>query len=588
MRLADYIIETLAEIGINEAFLITGRGALFLTDAVAKSKHIEAVCHHNEQAASYAAGACAQLNNKHSLCLVSTGCASTNSVTGVLNAYQDGLPVVYLSGQNILAETTGYTGLGIRTYGQQEANIVEIVTPITKYAVMITRAEDIRYHLEKALYLANSGIKGPVWLDVPLDLQSAQINPEELKKFEAEEPISKSTKDVDFIKKSLSSAERPVILIGSGIRSAGVEKELKTFAERNEIPVAYTGSSPDIYPLSNYLSVGSVGSMGSMRSGAFAVQNCDLLLVLGNRLNSMISGPDFCNFARSAKKIVVDIDPIEHSKVGLDFDKVVECDLKNIFTILGEDKLTPALSDWVAQCLHWKKVFSREEYFSSEENIDLYDLTTALSRDLADDAIVVTDSGLIEVILPNNLDFGPNRRAIHPVSQGSMGFSIPGAIGVAASARQTVVIVGDGSFMMNIQELETIRANSIPVKIIVVNNNIYSIIRRRQKELFRRRTIGTDNSNGVTVPDFSKVADTFGMKYFKIDGLGELDKKLASILAAEGQVLCEVIGKSDQEYIEISHARNSNGKFVRRPLEDQWPFMDRELFAKEMIIETID
>ena len=302
----------------------------------------------------------------------------------------------------------------------------------------------------------------------------------------------------------------------------------------------------------------------------------------------MISGPDFCNFARSAKKIVVDIDPIEHSKAGLDFDKIVECDLKNIFTILGEDKLTPALSDWVAQCMHWKNVFSREEYFSSEKNIDLYDLTTALSRDLADDAIVVTDSGLIEVILPNNLDFGPNRRAIHPVSQGSMGFSIPGAIGVAASARQTVVIVGDGSFMMNIQELETIRANSIPVKIIVVNNNIYSIIRRRQKELFRRRTIGTDNSNGVTVPDFSKVADTFGMKYFKIDGLGELDNKLASILAAEGQVLCEVIGKSDQEYIEISHARNSNGKFVRRPLEDQWPFMDRELFAKEMIIETID
>ena len=206
--------------------------------------------------------------------------------------------------------------------------------------------------------------------------------------------------DVSFIEKSLLSAERPVILIGSGIRSAGVELELKEFAERNEIPVVYTGSSPDIYPLSNDLSMGSIGSMGSMRSGAFTVQNCDLLLVLGNRLNSIITGPDFCSFARSAKKIVVDIDPVEHSKVGIAFDKIVECDLKNIFTLLSKTKLTTDLRSWVAQCMHWKEIFAHEEYFSSKEKIDLYDLTKALSRDLAEDAIVVTDSGLIEVILP--------------------------------------------------------------------------------------------------------------------------------------------------------------------------------------------
>jgi acetolactate synthase-1/2/3 large subunit len=293
-------------------------------------------------------------------------------------------------------------------------------------------------------------------------------------------------------------------------------------------------------------------------------------------------------FAREAKLIVVDIDEQEHRKNELKVDRIVVQDLATLFGRLGTERISGDTSAWVEKCRHWKTRFAREPYFDSKDRIDLYDLTHALSIALDDDAIVITDSGLIEVILPSNLNFGARRRAIHPVSQGAMGFALPAVLGVAGEGRQVVVVVGDGSFMMNMQELETIRAQGIPVKLIVVNNNVYSIIRRRQKELFRNRTIGTDPANGVTVPDFEKVAGLFGFGYLRIDGIDGLEAGLAQLMSTEGPVLCEVMGKEDQEYVEVSHAKNGAGKFVRRPLEDQWPFLEREVFTREMIVAPID
>ncbi|VXC75901.1 thiamine pyrophosphate-binding protein [Massilia sp. 9I] len=588
MRLADYLVETVAD-HADTVYLVTGRGALFLTDAVAKSKRLRPVCTHHEQAAAYAATARAQLHNTLGVCLVSTGCASTNAVTGVLNAYQDGLPVLFISGQNVLKETTYYTGHPIRTYGQQEANIVEIVKPITKYAVTITDPRTIRQHLEQALYLANEGKKGPVWIDIPLDLQSAQIEPDELPGFDAAAaPTNAPDADIAYLREAIGAAERPVLLIGSGLRSANVLEPFADFVQANRIPVVYTPSSADCYPLSQELSVGSLGSMGCSRAGAFAVQNADCVIVLGNRLSSITTGVDFCKFAREAKLIVVDLDEAEHRKNELRVDRIVVQDLATLFGRLGSERLSGDTSAWVEKCLHWKTRFAREPYFASTERVDLYDLTHALSSTLDIDAIVITDSGLIEVILPSNLDFGARRRAIHPVSQGAMGFALPAVLGVGDQDRQVVVVVGDGSFMMNMQELETIRAHGIPVKLIVVNNNVYSIIRRRQKELFRNRTIGTDPGNGVTVPEFEKVAGLFGFGYVRIDGIDGLQAGLAQVMRMDGPVLCEIMGKEDQEYVEVSHAKNSAGKFVRRPLEDQWPFLERDVFTQEMIVEAID
>lgn len=592
MRLADYVFETLADQGADTVYLVTGRGALFLTDAVAKSKRLRPVCTHHEQSAAYAAAARAQLHNQLAVCLVSTGCASTNTVTGVLSAYQDGLPVVFISGQNVLKETTYYTGHKLRTYGQQEANIIEIVKSITKYAVTVTDPREIRQQLEQAIYLANEGKKGPVWIDIPLDLQSAQIEPEELAGYTPPGgQVQAAVSEIDYLRDALAKAQRPVLLIGSGIRSSDMLAPFAEFAETNQIPVVYTPSSADCYPLARPLSVGSLGSMGCSRAGAFAVQNADCVVVLGNRLSSITTGVDLCKFARDAKLIVVDIDQDEHTKSELKIDRLIVQDVRFLFERLGSARITADTAEaaaWVARCQHWKTVFARESHFVSDARIDLYDLMPVLSEQLAQDAIVITDSGLIEVILPSNLDFGSARRAIHPVSQGAMGFSIPAVLGVADAGRQTVVVVGDGSFMMNMQELETIRAHKIPLKLLVVNNNVYSIIRRRQQELFRNRTIGTDPGNGVTVPNFEKVAALFDFAYVRIDDPAGLQAGIAQVMQHEGAVLCEIMGKDTQEYVEVSHAKNSAGKFVRRPLEDQWPFLDREQFLAEMVVEPID
>ena len=590
MRLSDYVFERVAEAGVDSVFLVTGRGALFLTDALAKNENLKHFCMHNEQAVSYAANAYAQVKNDIGVCLVSTGCASTNAVTGVLTAWQDGLPVVFISGQNTLRETQAHTGLAIRTFGQQEADIVSIVKSITKYAVTVQDPKDIGTVIDEAFYLANSGKKGPVWIDIPLDIQSARVDPEELvrKKFDSI-TNSLTIDDLDFLTSSLETSLRPIIVLGAGVRSSKMELRFKRFAETNQIPVVYTGSSPDIYSLSNDLCVGSFGSMGCARAGSFAVQNADLILVLGNRLNSLTTGIDFCKFGREATTIVVDIDAIEHSKESIKIDRLIIADLACFFDDCGEDKLTGNTSAWIDKVKSWKLLWFNETHFTHDEKVDLYQLCKALSDGLDNNANVITDSGFAEVILPTNMDFGSSRRSVHPYSQGAMGYSIPAVVGTfAASKNQLVVVVGDGSFMMNMQELESIRHHKIPVKLIVINNNVYSIIERRQKELFRRRTIGTTPEDGVTVPDFKKVAEVFDMPYHLIDSPADLEAQIRNILSMDGPVLCEIMGRHDQEYIEVANAKTSTGKFVRRPLEDQWPFISRELLLSEMIIAPID
>ena len=590
MRLSDYVFERVTEVGVDSVFLVTGRGALFLTDALAKNEKLKHFCMHNEQAAAYAANAYAQIKNDIAVCLVSTGCGSTNAITGVLTAWQDGLPVVFISGQNTLRETQVHTGLKIRTFGQQEADIVSIVESITKYAVTVQDPKDIGRVIDEAFHLANSGKKGPVWIDIPLDIQSARVEPEELaRKHMNAFSCSAILEDLDLLRSNLKSSVRPIVILGAGVRSANAQASFKNFIEANEIPVVYTGSSPDIYSLSNDLCVGSIGSMGCSRAGSFAVQNSDLVIVIGNRLNSLTTGIDFCKFARDATIIVVDIDEIEHSKETIRIDYLIKADIADLLESIGTAKLTQNTSEWVQKVQHWKSLWSIESHFSDNEKVDLYELARALSVTLDKNSNVVTDSGFVEVILPTNMDFGDGRRSVHPYSQGAMGYAIPAVVGAfAASKNQLVVVVGDGSFMMNMQELESIRHHEIPVKIIVINNNVYSIIERRQKELFRRRTIGTSPDDGVTVPNFKKLAGVFDMKYCLIDSPVRMEDQLSEMLSNEGSVLCEIMGRLDQQYIEVANAKTSTGKFVRRPLEDQWPFISRELLLSEMLIEPID
>lgn len=591
MRVSDYIINKIYDTGADTIFSVSGRGALFLTDAVAKHGKICNVAVHHEQSAAFAAVAYAQLSGKIGACLVSTGCASTNAITGVLSAWQDNLPCIFISGQNILNETSNYTGLKIRTFGQQEADIIPIIKSITKYSAMLHKGSDIVEELDKAIYYALEGRQGPVWLDIPLDLQSANVDVElPLPKVEIEKKVySVSDNDISNLANKLLNAKRPVVLIGSGVRSASAEESLRLFIESQNIPLVYSNSAPDIYGTKNKLSIGSIGSMGASRAGNFCLQNSDLVLILGNRLSAYSTGVDFCDFARDAEKIVVDIDPIEHTKNGIKIDQLLEIDVELLLTKLNKLGFSCNVTDWVDKCLHWKNKFSVvEQNFLNSDKIDLYELTEALSKALPERCSLVTDSGFIEVIVPTNFNFGNSQRSIHPISQGAMGFALPGAIGTHFASNQPVfVVVGDGSVMMNLQELQTIIHNKIPVKIIIINNNVYGIIRRRQSELFRGRVIGVDPNNGVSCPNFEKVALAFGLKYQLIEKKESLELSLKQLVETDGPVICEIICREDQSYIEVGTVRDQNKKMVRRPLEDQTPFLDRELFLSEMIINPI-
>lgn len=594
MRLSDYVMQRLAEANVKRVFQVTGRGALFLSDALAKSKDLEATSMHHEQSCAFASIGFAEQSGGLGACLVSTGCASTNTITGLLSAWQDGVPCIFISGQNILRETSRFTGIPLRTYGQQEADIISIVSPITKFATMITTPEEIVEAMETALFEAQSGRKGPVWIDIPLDLQSAQIEPEEIlakqNKIKSAQNVVTSV-DLGRLTTEWNKAERPVILIGRGVRSSGAESQLISFIENNNIPLTFTASAPDSYGAANRLSIGSVGAMGCSRAGNFAVQNSDFVLILGSRLTTLNTGPDFCKFAREAYVAVVDIDPVEHAKETIKIDQFIESDVGVFLDSFSNQKIKPVNDKWTEKCLHWKTIFGPiEPEFCSSDFIDLYYLSEQLSAHIPRPSTIVTDSGLNEVILPSNINFGPDMLCIHPTSQGAMGFALPAAIGAQSASSGTVLaVIGDGSIMMNLQELQTIQSNGLPIKIIVVNNNVYSIIRRRQRDLFRKRTIGTDPENGVSCPEFSKVAECFGLKYIKIDKPGDLETGLDNMFSHNGPVLCEILGNIDQSYIEVGQTRSLiDRRFVRRPLEDQEPFLPRDLFLQEMIIEPID
>lgn len=592
IRLADYVMQRLYDASCEHVFLVTGRGMLFLSDALARHQGLKAVPVHHEQSASYAAMAYSQASQKLGVCMVSTGCAATNAITGVLCAWQDDVPCIFISGQHKLEETVNYTQLPIRTYGQQEADIVRLVSPITKYAVMIKDKADIAFEIDKAIHLAQSGRKGPVWIDIPLCIQNARIVPSELLRYIPEKedtPPFLSDDMTNYVVTAFNNSKRPVILIGSGVRSATAVEELNTFLNKFRFPVVYASSATDVADPEKVLSMGCVGAMGANRSANFTVQNADLVLIIGCRLTSMVRGDDADKFARNAKIIAVDIDQHEHQKHKNKIDKFIYSDAKVFLNNLLQKEINPSPEDWVEQCRHWKQIFPKcENQYRESEKVDLYFLSETLTKYLPDNAICVTDSGLEELVIPTTVSFKKGQRAIHPVSQGAMGYALPAAIGAYYSTNQPIIaIIGDGSIMMNVQELQTIQYYNLPIKILVINNNGYAVIRKRQQDLFRSRTIGTDKENGVSFANFRKLADCFDMNYKLISSTKELDE-LEDVFASKSSVLCEIMAKEDQGYIHSSYRKNTNGKFLQPPIEDQSPFLARDLFLSEMIVSPID
>lgn len=474
--------------------------------------------------------------------------------------------------------------------GIQEADIVTLVKPITKYAVMINEVSELAYHIDKAIYLAREGRPGPVWIDVPLDIQNMMVDEEKLIRFTGKyhKPELKGA-DIEYVKEAFSKAERPVFLIGEGVRRAKAVETLRDIANKHKVPVLFSRFAADMLPYSHPLNFGIVGAGGAHRNANFTVQNADLVISIGCRLSTEVIGVNKDEFAREAKVFVVDIDRVEHLKKGARIDRFIHADALDFLNALNESGINDASKEWIDKCAHWKKVFPRfSPNAGSADTIDIKYFLSEFSNHLPDKATILADAGLTGAVTASAINTVSGQRIISSVAQGEMGYSLPGAFGVAELSECVVVAVcGDGSVMMNLQELQTLVRNQYNIKVIIINNDGYSGVRHGQKAHFRGKSIGTDPSNGLDFPNFGKVADAFEINYVHIRSTSEIDAGIKETLKDDNPCICEVDCDPEQVDLHSGLVKYDKRKFGFRPLEDYAPFIDRELFFSEMIVEPL-
>ena len=568
MRVVDYVIDEVYKAGAKHAFTITGGGAMFINDAVAAHPSIVPVCNHHEQASAMGGVAYSKYTGKPSLVCPTTGCGGTNSITGLLDAWQDSVPVIFVSGNVNLHQISPP---GVRNLGVQEARIIEIVESITKYAKLIESVDDVEEVVQEALKAATTGRPGPVWIDIPMDIQGKQMPV-----FSLEDEIKK--------------AERPLILAGGGISCAGISREeFREYVKEAKIPVVTTFNSVDLIENDDPYFVGRVGVKGT-RAGNFAMQNCDLLLVLGSRLPVPVSGYNYKTFARDAKVIVVDIDKEEHSKNTVKIDKFIHRDLKDF---LNETRISTNGLSWQQKCIRWRDswpIIPIQNNKSNDTGIDLYDFTGKLNKNKPDDSVVISDAGSAYYVCSQATGIKGKNRYITSSAQAEMGFTIPACIGAAFAGSPCVIgVTGDGSFQMNLQELQTIKHHQLPIKLFVWNNGGYLSIRTTQKKFFEGREIGTDEDSGVSFPDLVRVAYAYDMDYIKVSDYDSLTPALQTIFANDDPMIIEVMCQKWQEVIPTLQGRkNPDGTISAPPLEDMYPFLSREEFCDNMIVETVE
>jgi acetolactate synthase-1/2/3 large subunit len=581
VKVADYIIQFLENKGVKHAFEVPGGGAMYLNDAVAKSNITPIFCHH-EQSCAMAAVGYSKVTNDVSLVIPTSGCGSTNTITGILDAWQDSNKVFIVSGQANLKETTYYKGIPLRKLGVQEVNIIPIVQSITKYSVTVTDPTKIKYILEKAYHLCTTGRPGPVWIDVPLDIQSSLISPDELESYDV---ISEeSNVDLSEFAKLLSQAERPIVIAGGGIDSAGARNELKQFIEYYNIPCAVTFLGIDFLEENHPLYVGRIGLKGT-RAGNFAVQNSDLIIALGSSLSVPATGFKYELFGREAKIVVVDIDPIEHAKETVRIDSLIEKDVKQFLLEFINNPIDYKVSDfWSSKCLSWKTKWSPFNRPDIDE-LNMYSFSKELTECTKNlDSVVTADAGSAYYVLAQSL---MNNTLVLPSAQGEMGFTLPATVGIAVAQPERLVIgvTGEGSFQFNIQELQTIVQNKLPIKLFILNNDGYLSIRNTQTKLFEKRLSGVSADSGVSFPDCGKIADAYGFKFYRINTIDELKSQLPEILALDTYCLCEVMCPVTEEiYPTSATMKTEDGKLSSQPLENMAPFLSKEEYEAEMII----
>ena len=592
MTVADHVIDFLVKKGITDIFLVSGGGIMYLLDAIYRNKKIKYISNYHEQASAIAAEGYARVKNKVGACLVTTGPGSTNAVTGVAGAYVESIPMVVISGQVKRETIADYNKL--RQLGVQEINIIDIVKPITKYAVTVLNPRMSIYELEKAWHKAITDRPGPVWINIPLDVQGIQIDKHKLQHYKPP-VVPKSDDRLKYqVKKAtdmLSVAKRPLLITGLGIRIAHGEDELDKFLSKFKLPVVHSVGGLDLVPDSYLYKLGMFGPSGQRRAN-FAVQNADLLLSIGAGLDINETGFNFKDFARNAKKIAVNIDEEEMRKPNVYVDMAIRADaaafMKLLLNELKNTKIN-MINQWLYACQKWKKDYPTviPEFYKNKKYVNSYVLMDILSDLLSSDDVLTTGIGMDVVSFYSAFKIKKGQRAFANKHFGGMGWCLPLAIGACVGNRrkQVICVTGDGSFQFNIQELNTINNYRLPIKIFVFNNQGYKSIRDTQNNFFQGRLVGADKTSGVLNPDFKKLAETYNLRYEFIRNNIHLKNKIKKILKHAEPILCEVNVDPKQERVPRSVTyRDKAGNLQSRPLEDLAPLLPREELEKNMNI----
>lgn len=594
MKVSDYIVQLFVENNMKHIFSISGAGNVHLLNSIKDNKNLISVHPHQEQSGVLASLAYKRICGRLGVMITTSGGAATNAITGALDAWADSIPVLIISGQEKSQFVQEHKDL--RMWGVQGFDIAKTVSNITKYAVLITDPKRVKYEFQKAIHIAESGRPGPVWIDIPTDLQAAQINPDELESFVPEkEIVSPSIKEnLTFINELFKKSKRPVFVFGNGVRLSGANTLLTKLVDKYKIPFLMAWNGIDMMPTNHPLNYGSEGTYGQ-RCSNFVIQNADLVVTIGTRMAIPQLGYDIKEFARDAHKIIVDIDKTELDKFNSDKSfTLIEANAKHFIESLlneVEPSTVDATKDWISTCNNWKTKYPRVDatnlHAEKDGMLNSYSFIHELSKHFKSNEIIVTDMGTALTCTHQSIDLKENQRVVTSTGLGEMGFGLPGAIGasLAADKQRVILINGDGSMMMNLQEMQTIMYHQLPIKLFVYINDGYLTIKHTQNNMFGTNFAGSGADSGVTCPDYSKIGEAFGFKTFKINSITESSKIIEDVLNTEGPVLCEVFIHPMQPLVPKSSFNiNPDGTFVSPPLEDLYPFLSRETLKEEMII----
>ena len=604
-RLADYVADFLVNHGVEDCFSVVGGGAMHLNDALGHKEGLKVTYNHHEQACAIAAEAYARLDNKIAAVCVTTGPGGTNALTGVVGGWLDSIPMFIISGQVRYDTTARYAmqytgGMPLRAMGDQEYDIVKSVAPMTKYAVMIEDPKTIRYHLERAWHLATTGRPGPVWIDIPVNFQGGYIETDELEGYDPSEddvllPPAVDDETIKTILEKIASAKRPVFHAGYGIRLSGAYDVFRTVAEKLNIPVVTYWNAVDLIEDDSSLYCGRAGNMGD-RPGNWAIQNADLILAVGTRISIRQVGYNWKTWARAAEVIMVDIDQAELKKPTLHVEMPVWADAKDFLTkmnqLIGESSPVSTVGEWLATCNRWKKEYPAVLPRQWEENgktANVYAFIRYLSSRLPENSLTAVSNGACCVVGNQAYVIQKGSRMANNSAVASMGYGLPAAIGtcIGGGRRTTICLEGDGSIMMNLQELQTVLTNRLPIKIFLINNNGYHSIRITQNNLFKEHCkVGIGPESGdLSFPEFRKIAEAFGYPYYSASSNAEMKKVVNEVLALDGPVFCEIFTDTTQVWEpKSSTKRLPDGTLVSLPLEDLAPFLPREELERNMFI----